>query len=115
MDNRRLTISRNEHFFSPRVLKDLCSVFSVSYHTLLNGGRSSERACRSVDSSAFGCSRLGLPASGIPSLEFFSFQIEHGHGHTQFTASLRHLRHLGFEERTDLLFVLWIYHLSPVI
>jgi len=43
MDNRRLTISRNEHFFSPGAIKDLCSAFSVSYHTLLNGGRSSER------------------------------------------------------------------------
>src|SRR5712691_8408159 len=53
--------------------------------------------------------------SSTPSNEFFSFQIEHGYGQTQFSARLRHLVQPGFQQRKDLLFVLWIDHLSPAL
>lgn len=47
--------------------------------------------------------------------EFFCFQIEHGYGQTQFSTHLRHLVQPGFQQRKDLLFVLWIDHLSPAL
>ncbi len=46
----------------------------------------------------------------IPSIGFFSFQIEHGYSHTKFTLSTRYLVELVFEECKDVFFVLWIYY-----